>query len=78
MEEYFILPPVSAQVLIELGVDVPAHLRDGDVSPRLCVLGMGFSWALYFLPADGGVLRPQSWSASWSHAVRSADCSVLS
>ena len=49
MSEYFILPSVSTQLLLQEGVEVPDHLRHlSDVSPQLQVLAMGFSGALYF------------------------------
>ena len=48
MDERFSLPAVDAALMAEVGVVLPAHLASGMVSPRLCVLGMGFSWSLYF------------------------------
>ena len=48
MEELFILPSAPAEALEAAGAELGANLKGGLVSPRLQVLGMGFSWALYF------------------------------
>lgn len=51
MSEYFLLPPLTLQEMIHLGLgDIceSSWGADGRIFPQLAVMPMGWSWAIYF------------------------------